>query len=113
MDDWQENPMVLIKNKETIENRVQFILENYPQTKGDDVLLIYRYLRYYTDVRLSFQTFKQLFTIPAFESITRARRHVQRQYPALLPTKRVRHKREVLQELNRAYYSDKQMRLKL
>lgn len=103
-----KTPEEMIENKPTIEKRVKQILEIYPQTRGDDVLLHYRYLRDFTPVRLSFATFKQLLYIPSPESITRARRKIQASEANahLRPTKRVRHKREGLEGANRAYYSD-------
>lgn len=101
-----KTPEEMIKNKPTIEKRVKSILEQYPQARGDDVLLQWRYLRDFTPVRLSFSTFKQLLFIPSPESITRARRKIQAQEGNihLRPTKRVRHKREGLEGANRAYY---------
>jgi len=94
----------MIANKPTIEARVKLILEQVPQTKGDDVLLIYHYLRRHSQVKLSFHQFKDLFFCVAFESITRARRRIQKLNPNLKPTKRVIHKRDNLEAANRAYY---------
>jgi uncharacterized protein (DUF58 family) len=103
----EKTPEEMIRNKPTIEKRVKLILEEYPPSRGDDVLLQYRYLRAFTPVRLSFHAFKQLLFIPSPESITRARRKIQAQEANahLRPTKRVRHKREGLEGANAAYYA--------
>lgn len=104
----------MLQNKPKIEGRVRFILENYPPTRGDDVLLYRKYLMLYTDVRLTAREFEKFFRIPAPESISRARRKIQKptsENPILMPTKRVKRKRAINEDGNRAYYSDRQTRL--
>lgn len=107
-------PQQMIKNKPKLEQRVRMILEEYPPTRGDDVLLYRKYLYLFTNVRLTAQQFKQLLCIPSPESISRARRKVQEptsEHPKLMPTERTKRKRVILEDVNRAYYGDGQMRL--
>lgn len=69
-----------IKSLNKITVRVRDILAKYPETRGDDVLLVWRFYReYYSHkIRFSFKQFKDLLEIPAMESITRARRSIQK-----------------------------------
>ena len=94
----------MVRNKPRIEDLVEDLLEKYPQAKGDDNILIWRFCRNFTGVRISFSQFKQLLNAPAFESITRARRKVQKRRDDLRPTKRVVRKRQVNEEACRQYY---------
>jgi hypothetical protein len=92
-DEAHPSGATMIKRACRIKDKVKDILERYPQTKGDDLQLTWRYYMEYTEVRLSFQTFKALLLCPAPETLSRRRRELQHEYPALMPTERVRRKR--------------------
>jgi len=88
-----------------VKDKVKDILKTWPSTRGDDVLLVYRYLRrYHPDVRLSAAQFEALLFIPSFETITRRRREVQIEYPDLRPTDRVTGKRKRNERATSNYY---------
>lgn len=95
----------VIKSINKINQRTEFILKKYPETKGDDTLLIWRYMRefHYDKIRISFKAFKNLLELPAFESITRARRKIQE--TELQPKERTRNKRKLREIIFRGYYA--------
>ena len=99
----------MLQSYKTIEQKVEYILEKHPTTRGDDTLLIFRFLKeFYPQVTLKFKDFKALLTIPAFDSIRRARQALtsleggKRQ--DLRPTKRVQKKRERKRQALRNYF---------
>jgi hypothetical protein len=99
----------LIKNKPKIEDRVRGILTRFPYTRGDDVLLYRKYLLLYSDVRLTASEFKKFLMIPSPESISRARRKIQKptsEHPELMPSERVKRKRTKIEGLDREYYAE-------
>jgi hypothetical protein len=89
-----------------IQDRVRYILIKHPEAKGDDVLLIWRYLRFfhYKQIKISFPEFKALLTLPAFESITRARRKLQEKDLSLRPTEKTQRKRRYRCMVMKEYY---------
>lgn len=91
-----------------IEDRVKHILEIRPACKGNDKLLIYYYLKFYAPfIKLSFKKIEQLIDYcPAFESITRSRRHVQELNPELKPTERTQKKRFKREVAMHDYFSN-------
>lgn len=96
----------MMTNRPTIEKRLEAIMEEVHQTRGDDVLLTFHYLRRYVPhVRLSYANFKDLLFCISFESLSRCRRRVQKKRPDLLPTKRVIHKRGALDQAHKDYYA--------
>lgn len=109
----------MIDSYKTIEKKVEFILEKYPQSRGDDTILIYRLLReFYPQVKLSFKNFKDLLYIPAFDSIRRSRQALTqlenkaKGIPAgrrtdLRPTKRVQKKRDRKEKGMRKLFSQR------
>lgn len=60
----------------TVKGRVEFLLENYPATRGNDSYLCWLYLKSFTDIKLPYVAFKKFFEFN-LESITRARRKIQ------------------------------------
>ena len=76
-----------------LENKIRKILVNYPETRNDDNVLIYQYLKEYHDIDLI--SVKDLFLngrklgIPSFESITRCRRKIQEHSPYLRCTEKI------------------------
>lgn len=114
----------MLANRPKIEERVKAILSEYPQAKGDDMILIWRYCQRYSRVRISFAKFQDLLMSVCFESIRRSRQKVQAQEKKqieagllrqedskYLPTERVRGKRRKLEIAHIEYYGEKQMRL--
>lgn len=95
----------MLRNRPTIESRVKQILIDYPPTKGDDLLLVYRYWQRHANIKISFRNFKDLFYAPSTETICRSRRRVQAKDPSLKPTKRVVRKREINEEAHVNYHS--------
>ncbi len=97
-----------ITSMDKIKPKVKYILEKYPETKGDDILLVWRYYReFYSDkIRFSFRQFRNLLELPAMESITRNRRFIQKPMSdggELRPTKRTQRKRLRRENLLRQY----------
>lgn len=77
-----------------VKDQVKSILEEFPSTRGNDTLLIYRLLRrFYPHIKITFTTFEQLFYIPAFETMRRRRQELQAEFPELRPTERTMRKR--------------------
>lgn len=71
-----------MKNKE-VEKIVDSILENKPETRANDNLLILEYIKKTEDIeKESFERVMQSTKI-SFESITRARRNIQKNKPYL------------------------------
>lgn len=110
-------------NKPNIEARVKEILAKYPQAKGDDMILIWRYCQLHSSIKLSFAKFSDLLLSVSFESITRARRKIQEPEKIMvekgllkledakyLPTERVLKKRKNLEAENRLYYRKPRIR---
>lgn len=72
-----------------VEDMVKDVLTRFEDTKSDDFVLLYRVYQLinenvvirqpFYDVMLNHKEYK----LPAFESITRARRKVQKEYPEL------------------------------
>ena len=71
-----------MKNKE-VEKIVDSILENKPETRVNDNLLILEYIKKTEDIEK--ESFERVMkqTKVSFESITRARRNIQRMKPYL------------------------------
>jgi hypothetical protein len=89
-----------------IKDKVKQILEDYPQCRGDDLQLVWRYYTQYTGIRMKFSMFRELLLAPAPETLSRRRRELQHEYPELQPTKRTRHKRERNAEAHRNYFGN-------
>ena len=72
-----------------IEDVVKEVLELYPDTRKDDFILIYRVYKEINEAAMIRELFCEIminhhmYGLPAFESITRARRKVQKEYPEL------------------------------
>jgi hypothetical protein len=74
-----DNPTgaMMVQRTEKVKDRVAYILTQYPQTRGDDLQLVWRYYQLYTNVRIKFSDFKALLMCPAPETISRRRRELQ------------------------------------
>jgi hypothetical protein len=96
----------MIQRTIKVKDRVKEILLDYPSTKGNDTLLIYRYLRrFHPNVKLTANQFKEMLRIPSFETVRRRRQEWQGKneegqplYPELCPTERVTRKRKIRAE---------------
>jgi hypothetical protein len=60
----------------TAKDRVRFLLEKYPATRGNDQYLCWLYLRQFAKLYLPFVEFEKFYEF-SFETITRARRLIQ------------------------------------
>ena len=92
-----------MKKMETI---VKALLEEYPQTRGNDNALIAGVF-WLIDPELMKMSFKEVLKmkgLPSFESITRARRKIQEKYP-ILNDEKARKARQKEEKEYREYYS--------
>lgn len=86
-----------------VEKVVKRILTEYPETRGDDFLLLLRvYIEYYEDVNIASFEYVMLnhneMGLPSFTSVRRARQKIQAECEELKAPKRVckaRAKKEV------------------
>lgn len=93
-----------------VKDNVKEIYLCYPSTRGDDRLLIKRYLdTFCPQVRLTAKQFELLRTIPSFETIRRRGQELRREYPDLQPTKRVKKKRFRREQAFRDYYGGQRL----
>ena len=83
----------MVKRTVRVKDEVEQILREYPQARGDDRVLAWRYYRQFSGIRISFQNFNALRRAPAFETISRRRRELQNEHPELEASERVQHKR--------------------
>lgn len=74
--------------KNRVDNTVKNLLENYPHLRSDDFMLIGMVCKILSNIDCT-TTFNSVinnhktYNLPSFESITRARRKLQRRYPHL------------------------------
>lgn len=95
----------MVLRTEKVKDRVEQIYLTYPSTRGDDRLLIKRYLDIYCpQVRLTAKQFALLRTIPSFETIRRRGQELRHDKPELQPTEKTKHKRMVRETAYRHYY---------
>lgn len=64
-----------------VEPRVRKLLEDYPELRNNDKLLIMQYLRKYHGLVLDTTQQQILLSSTPFESITRARRNLRAEFP--------------------------------
>ena len=103
---------LMVARAEKVKARVERILREFPSARGDDTLMIFRYLsRYHPECRLSFKQFKSLLFIPAFETMSRRRRELQNEHLELRPTERVIRKRARNEHAHHSYYGTGNMTL--
>ena len=94
----------------TVKAHVKEVYLDYPSTRGDDRLLIWRYLRrFHPNIRLTFKQFDELRSIPSFETIRRRGQELRAEIPALQPKERTQQKRYRRSEAFRHYYGDGQL----
>lgn len=90
--EYYKEQKTLLGELKRIEDRVERLLEEYPEARKDDWVLYGAYLEDYTGVRKDI-TFGEIvlehkgLKLPSFASITRARRKVQARRPDLKDTK--------------------------
>ena len=107
---------LLKENKPEILANVKKLLEKIPQTRGDDWLLIIYYLHYFSSnktvqvkfdrgITIRWEKFSNIFRSAAAETITRARRHIQRKDPELKPAPRTSKKRINAKDAYEEFYS--------
>lgn len=88
-----------------VKDEVEQILREYPSSRGDDRVLIYRYVRNYCpQIKLSFKSFEDLFKIPSFETIRRRGQELRREHDELQPTEKTQKKRFRRAEAMKNYY---------
>ncbi len=94
----------------TLEQEVERLLLNVPETRNNDMILYYEYclsnwVREY-DLYKVFKDsgFRKSKGLSVFESVSRARRKIQAEHPELAPTKKVKEYKEELEEEYRNYY---------
>jgi hypothetical protein len=73
------SPLDMIANKPTIEERVQQLFMHKRSYTGDDNELEFAFRRRYSRLKLTFEEYKDIFHSVKTESITRARRKIQRE----------------------------------
>jgi hypothetical protein len=93
---------------------VKKILEGYPETRDSDKELLWSVALHTEVLEVHRPTYelainKSLFMkLPAFESITRARRKIQEQYPHLRASKAVQEKRNTKEETKGNFVYDEE-----
>lgn len=108
-----DNPSgaLMLSRQLKVRQMVLDALKEYPQGRGDDMLLYLYILRrhYWRQVRVSvkpsliinYGSFENFLNSPCFETIRRRRQEWQKKYEDLRPSIRVRHKRARLEEAMR------------
>lgn len=72
--------------KKELEMRVLNVLQNKPETRGDDYLLVLEVLKFYANEKMSLESIMinhKTLGLPSLESITRCRRRLQEEDPSL------------------------------
>ena len=123
MNDTPTGPEMLARS-EKVKDRVAWLLTRYPQCKGDDLQLMWRYYKHYTHIRIQFSDFKELLMSPSTETIRRRRQELQKpEKDALargdieledcqyLPKERTIKKRHNYRVALKAYYGNGQLNL--
>ena len=74
----------MLKSFKNHEARVEYVLEKYPQTRGSDTLLWWRYCKeFYPQIKIKFNIFKELLQMPSYETCRRWRQRLtQKPNPA-------------------------------
>lgn len=103
--------MDFTKNIKTIEQAVENVLENFEFARGDDFILYLMVVdQLAPKVRESGKDFYTIllnhrdYDLPIFESVTRARRTIQRLRPLLLPEHKIYKMRVEKEEQLREYH---------
>lgn len=122
----KDNPSgaTMLERTKKVYNATKYILETYPQTRGDKRQLVFRFCKEFTGVRITFSEFCDLLRSPAFGTITRRGREIQNEIakdsegreirdsqgnpvwanPELRPSKKTEAKRFRLAEAYKHYY---------
>ena len=95
-----------------VKDMVEEVYIKYPSTRGDERLLVWRFLRMFCpQVKLTFSQFEALRSIPSFETIRRRGQELRHDKPQYQPTERVQKKRFRRSEAFRHYYGDGGLKL--
>lgn len=91
-----------------VRDRVEYLLEKYPSTRGDDRILLYRYYKTFEPemMQIKFKAFSNMLRATNPETIRR-RRQEWNQEGKYLPTKKTRIKRARREEIIREYEAGK------
>lgn len=100
-----------MKNMRKLENIVKYVLEESSEARDDDFILI---LNVYEAIdgdlwHMSFRTIMRdhlELKLPSFESITRARRKVQKEYPELQSSRKTKEVRSAEEKAYCNYYTE-------
>lgn len=92
-----------------LNNRVFSLLSNYPETRESDDVLFAKYCEYFSNaadlsVHNAFAN-PEAAGLPNYNSISRARRSVQRAYPNLCSSKKIQQQRKQAQKEMHENYS--------
>lgn len=96
-----------MKNMRKLECIVKSALEESKEARDDDFLLIFKVYKVINE-SVIYKDFRQVmrdhveFGLPSFESITRARRKVQKEYPELQSSKKTK---EIRAAEEKAFYN--------
>ncbi len=95
--------VVASSTPETLEHRVAWILNNYPDARNSDITLQLRYWEtfHYDQYNPDAITSEDLYRLPRLTSLARARARVQNQLKLFLATEEVRRRRGTLEEEER------------
>jgi hypothetical protein len=107
----------MLRRQIRVKDRVAELLRTYPQTKGDDLILIWHYFREFTNIRITYRQFRDLLHAPHPETIRRCRQLLQHNERELveagklrledalyLPREKTIRKRRKLEEATHNYY---------
>lgn len=83
-----------------VESLVEKVLREYPDTRDDNFVLVFRVYKEINEEAVLRELFLQImlyhkeYGFPSFEGIARARRKIIKQYPELKPNKKVQKLRD-------------------
>ena len=100
-----------MKNMRKLENIVKYVLEESSEARDDDFLLIFKVYKAINE-SVIYKDFRQVMRdhvelkLPSFESITRARRKVQKEYPELQSSRKTKEVRSAEEKAYCNYYTE-------
>lgn len=101
-----------MKNMRKLEGIVKDALEESKEARDDDFLLIFNVYKAINE-SVIYKDFRQVmrdhveFRLPSFESITRARRKIQKEYPELVSSRKTKEVRKAEEKVFYNYATDK------
>jgi len=104
---FSEMEATTIPTMKKVKERVRYILEKHPSTRGNDMILLWRYYREFESdrIKLSFRKFQDLMRATSMETIRRTRQKIQ-EGEELLPTDKTVLKRRRRAEIITAEIKD-------